>query len=324
MSMTPNSTADKGNLSAGQRARNLLLTDFPVIGLVLVIIFFYFVTGGKIFSPFNLKSISQQMYLFILGGLGCVFLFSQGAIDLSMAASVGFCGIVGVQVMKFNVVLGVLVTVLCGVMIGTINGLMYAKIGIPVFIQGLAMNFLLNGLLLPLSNGSATITAPPALTGLKSMTAEIVIEIALFLVVTVIYNYTRFGKDCRAIGAGITSAVQSGVNVDRTKFMAFLLSGLTCGVVAVMTLIRTGSASQTTGANFNFNVMMAMVLGGTLLSGGNGVKVRHTVIGAAILIVLQNGLVLWDINARVQDIVKGVLFILMIVITTKLSAKVEH
>ena len=216
------------------------------------------------------------------------------------------------------------VTVLVGTVIGTVNGLIYAKIGIPVFIQGLGMNFLLNGLLLPLSAGSATIRVPKVISNLKSIPAEIIIELAVLAVVVLIYNYTRFGKDCRAIGAGTTSAVQSGVKVSRTKFLAFLISGFTCGVVAVMTLIRTGSASQTTGANFNFNVMMAMVLGGALLSGGNGVKAKHAVIGAALLIILQNGLVLWGISARVQDIIKGVLFIVMIVVTTKLSAKVQR
>ena len=322
--MATTQTKPENQLNKGRKIKNFLCTDFPVLGLLAIIIMFYITTDGKIFSKFNLKSISQQMYLFILGGLGSVFLFAQGGIDLSMAAAIGAAGIIGARVMQVNPWLGVVVTVLVGTTIGVVNGLIYAKIGIPVFIQGLGMNFLLNGLLLPLSTGSATIRVPKVISNLKSIPAEIIIELAVLAIVVLTYNYTRFGKDCRAIGAGTTSAVQSGVKVSRTKFLAFLISGFTCGVVAVMTLIRTGSASQTTGANFNFNVMMAMVLGGALLSGGNGVKARHAVIGAALLIILQNGLVLWGISARVQDIVKGVLFILMIVVTTKLSAKVQR
>lgn len=322
--MSTTQTRPENRLSTGQKLKNFLCADFPVLGLLVIIILFYITTDGKIFSKFNLKSISQQMYLFILGGLGSVFLFAQGGIDLSMAAAIGTAGIIGARVMQVSPWLGVAVTVLVGTGIGAVNGLIYAKIGIPVFIQGLGMNFLLNGLLLPLSAGSATIRIPKEISSLKSIPAEIVIELVVLAIVVLIYNYTRFGKDCRAIGAGTTSAVQSGVKVSRTKFLAFLISGFTCGVVAVMTLIRTGSASQTTGANFNFNVMMAMVLGGALLTGGNGVKARHAVVGAALLIILQNGLVLWGINARVQDIVKGVLFILMIVVTTKLSTKVQR
>ena len=322
--MSTTQTKPENRLSTGQKLKNFLCSDFPVLGLLVIIILFYITTDGRIFSKFNLKSISQQMYLFILGGLGSVFLFAQGGIDLSMAAAIGAAGIIGARVMQVSPWLGVVVTVLVGTAIGAVNGLIYAKIGIPVFIQGLGMNFLLNGLLLPLSAGSATIRVPKEISGLKSIPAEIVIELVVLAIVVLIYNYTRFGKDCRAIGAGTTSAVQSGVKVSRTKFLAFLISGFTCGIVAVMTLIRTGSASQTTGANFNFNVMMAMVLGGALLTGGNGVKARHAVVGAALLIILQNGLVLWGISARVQDIVKGVLFIVMIVVTTKLSTKVQR
>lgn len=322
--MSTTQTKPENRLSTGQKLKNFLCSDFPVLGLLVIIILFYITTDGRIFSKFNLKSISQQMYLFILGGLGSVFLFAQGGIDLSMAAAIGAAGIIGARVMQVSPWLGVVVTVLVGTAIGAVNGLIYAKIGIPVFIQGLGMNFLLNGLLLPLSAGSATIRVPKEISSLKSIPAEIIIELVVLAIVVLIYNYTRFGKDCRAIGAGTTSAVQSGVKVSRTKFLAFLISGFTCGIVAVMTLIRTGSASQTTGANFNFNVMMAMVLGGALLSGGNGVKARHAVVGAALLIILQNGLVLWGISARVQDIVKGVLFIVMIVVTTKLSTKVQR
>ena len=253
-----------------------------------------------------------------------MFLFAQGGIDLSMASTIGMAAILGVQVCQVNVILGIMVTILIGAAVGAINGLIYAKIGIPVFIQGLSMNFLISGLLLPLCFGQATIRIPQQMAALKSMEGEIVIEVILCVIVYFIYNKTRFGKDCRAIGAGQVSAVQSGVNIGRTKFLAFLISGLTCGVVAVMTLIRTGAASQTTGANFNFNVMIALVLGGTLMSGGNGVKVRHAVIGAALLIILQNGLVIWGIDARTQDIIKGVLFVLMIVTTTKLSRQVQR
>lgn len=142
MSTSNSATVGSTKVSIRQKTKNLLYTDFPILGLILVIIFFYVQTDGKIFSSFNLKSISQQMYLFILGGLGCTFLFAQGALDLSMAAAVGFAAIIGVRTMlATNVVMGVIVTLLCGCLVGAVNGILYAKVGIPVFIQGLAMNF---------------------------------------------------------------------------------------------------------------------------------------------------------------------------------------
>lgn len=318
--------ASKGGstLTKGQKAKNLLLEWFPAIGLVVMIIFFQIVTGGKLLTPYNLKSISGQMFLYVLGGLGCLFLFAQGGIDLSMAANVGMAAIIGARVMAVNIPLGIAVTILCGTLVGVIMGVIYAYAEIPIFIQGLAMNFLINGLLWPLSAGMSSIPVPSSVTALKSNVAEIVIMVVGLVIMYVAYNFTRFGKECRAIGAGATSAVQSGVNVRKNKVWAFVITGITCGIVAFLTLVRTGSAGQATGANFNFNVMLCLVLGGCVMGGGAGVKVRNSILGAAILIVLQNGLVLWGANIRVQDIVKGVLLILMIVATTKFLAKIQH
>ena len=306
-----------------QRIKNLLLENFPIIGLVIIIAFFAVVTGGKLFTPYNLKSIAGQMFLYILGGFGCLFLFAQGGIDLSMAANIGLSAILGARVMQVNIPLGIGVTILVGTAVGVIMGLIYAYADIPVFIQGLAMNFLLNGLLWPLSAGASSIPSPSPVLALKSNIGELLIVLVTLAITLVVYNYTKFGKECRAIGAGITSSIQSGVNVHRCKIMAFVITGFVCGLVAFLTLVRTGAASQTTGASFNFNVMLCLVLGGCVMGGGAGVKVRNALVGAATLIVLQNGLVLWGANVRVQDIVKGILFILMIVATNKLSGKIQ-
>ena len=111
--MTTTQTKPENQLSKGQKFKNFLCSDFPVLGLLAIIALFYITTDGKIFSKFNLKSISQQMYLFILGGLGSVFLFAQGGIDLSMAAAIGAAGIIG----------AVVVTILRSVVLDNIPGI---------------------------------------------------------------------------------------------------------------------------------------------------------------------------------------------------------
>lgn len=313
------------NVDLGIKKYMRYLSDaIPLLGLGIIIIFFGIVTGGKLFTPYNIESIFNQMFLYVLGGLGCLFLFAQGGIDLSMPANIGLSAILGARVMQNNIPLGILVTVGVGTAVGVVMGLIYAYANIPVFIQGLAMNFLINGMLWPLSAGSASISVPPSIRALKSSTGEIGVTIIALAAILLLYNHTKFGKECRAIGAGETSSIQSGVNVEKCKALAFVITGLTCGIVALLTLVRTGAASQSTGMGFNFNVMLCLVLGGCAIGGGSGVKVRNAVIGAATLIVLSNGLVLWGANTRVQDIVKGVLFILMIVATNKLGALNER
>lgn len=311
---------DEANEADHKMYLNYILDAIPLAGLVVIVVLFAMLTKGRLFTPYNMQSIANQMFLYILGGLGCLFLFAQGGIDLSMAANVGLCAIIGARVMQVNVGLGIIVTIAVGVLVGVVMGLIYAYANIDIFIQGLAMNFLLNGTLFPLSAGYASIPAPRSIIALKSNVGEGVIAIVAIILVTTIYNHTKFGKECRAIGAGSVSSVQSGVNVAGSKIMAFVITGLTCGLVAFFTLIRTGSASMTTGTNFNFNVMLCLVLGGCSMSGGPGVKVRNAIVGAALLIILSNGLVLSGVNARAQDIIKGILFILMIVATAKFSA----
>lgn len=302
-------------------AREYVLDIIPLVGLLAIILFYGIVTKGKLFEIYNVKSIANQMFLYLLGGLGCLFLFAQGGIDLSMAANIGLSAILGARVMEQNVLVGIVVTILVGTLVGVVNGIIYAYANIPVFIHGLAMNFLITGTLWPLCAGNACIAAPATIISLKSNVLEIVIAIVCVILVYIIYNYTKYAKECRAIGAGEVSALQSGVNVKKVKIGAFVITGLTCGIVAFLTLIRTGAASQTTGVGFNFNVMLCLVLGGCVMTGGTGVKVRNAIIGAAILTVLSNGLILWGTNNRIQDIVKGVLFVLMIVATNKLGTK---
>jgi ribose transport system permease protein len=307
-----------------RRYANIIFDAVPLIGFFVIVVFFGVVTEGAIFTASNIRSILNQMFLYILGGFGCLFLFAQGGIDLSMAASIGLSAIIGARVMNVNLPLGVATTILVGVSVGVVMGVIYAYANIPIFIQGLAMNFLISGTLWPLCAGSSFVSTPLVIVNWLNSTREIIIVLVAFIIVTLTYNYTKFGKECRAIGAGETSSFQSGVNVQRAKIMAFVITGFTCGVVALLTLIRTSSASQSTGANFNFNVMLCLVLGGCVMGGGSGVKVRNAIIGAATLILLSNGLVIWGANSRIQDIVKGVLFILMIVATNKLSGKITE
>lgn len=314
---------EQKKINGAQRFKNFFYDNFPAFGLVVLMIFFGIVTKGNVYSKFNVKTMLSQMFLYIVGGYGCLFLYAQGGIDLSMAASIGTCAIVGAQVMEFNIPLGIAVTILIGVTVGLVMGLIYAYIGIPLFIQGLAMNFLLTGVLWPLCFGRSSIPSPAPIIALKSSAAEIAIVVVGLIIVILTYNYTKFGKECRAMGAGSTSSIQSGVNVKKNKILAFVITGFTCGFVAFLTLCRTGAASQSTGASFNFNVMLSLVLGGCVMGGGAGVKVKNAILGAALLILLQNGLAVWGANVRIQEIVKGVMFILMIVITTKLNNKIR-
>lgn len=309
--------------SLGERLPNILIDWFPVIALVVVFAFFYIVSKGKLVTQYNLQIIFSQSFLYILGGLGASFLFAQGAFDLSMGSTIALSAILGTYASQINPVFGVVVALSVGIFVGAINGCLYAYSGIPVFILGLSMSFLIKGLLLPILNNASSIKVNTAIPAISSNALEAIIIVAALLLFGYLFNYTTLGKQSKAIGAAETAAVQSGVNVKKIKITAYIISGLMAGFVAFMIMVRTGAAGSTTGTMFEFNVMIAMVIGGMPTTGGAAAKLRSAILGSLIVAIMANGMVLWGVSSRVQEIVKGVIFIAVVVSTTKFRDKLR-
>jgi len=319
----------EGLVSAAQyeksrRLRMLFLDIFPFIGLIFVLIFFGIVTKGGIYSWYNVKSVFSQSFLFIIGGLGVSFLLAQGSFDLSMASVIALSAILGARIAPFNTALGVFVTIGVATLIGLLNGLIYSEFNLNTWIHGLAINFMFGGLLYTAMGKVSNVPVVKSLTNLNNPINEVAILIIVSIIVIFVFNYTVFGKHCKAIGGGVKASEQSGVNVKRVKMIAFVISGFIAGIVAVLSMIRNGAASDGTGNMFHFNVMVCMVLGGVPVTGGTAVKLRGIFIGAITVTIITIGMVSWGISARAQELVKGILFVAILVITTKIRNSVDH
>lgn len=301
-----------------------VLDYFPAVFLILMLIVFGIKSDGAMFSAYNLKVLLKQSFLYIVGGLGVIFLFAQGASDFSLAANVALSSILATYVAEHSIFLGILTALSVGTAVGCINGLLYSRTRLSVFMVGLTMNFLISGSLLTILGKVSFLKVNKWFTQFTGTTNELIFIAIVLVIVGYFFLFTKFGRHCKAIGAGVVAAGQSGVNVRRTKFLAFAISGFTAGVVAILTMIRTGSVSTATGAGFHFNIMIAMVLGGVPITGGSGVKLRSVFIGAFINTVLLNGLVMWGMSSRVQEVLKGVLFVLVVVFSTRLREKLKR
>lgn len=310
-------------ISKKQWVLNIFYGNFPLICLIIITIVFGILTKGNLFSKFNMKSMFSAAFPYFVGGLGSIYLYAMGQADLSMASSVSLAAILGAHMFNINLGLGIFTTILVGVVIGAIMGLIYAFVSIPTFIQGLAMNFLLAGILWPLQFGQSAIRVPKKVTAIDGIVFEVTVVLVLLIVTVLAYNHTKFGRECRMVGAGEMSAYQSGVNVKKVKFLAFTISGLTCGLAALFALVRSGAGSQTSGTGLNFNIMVSMILGGCFMGGGEGCKIRNAIYGGALLTVLVTGLSLVGFSVRYQEIAKGILFVVMIVVTTKFNNKIQ-
>lgn len=305
---------------------NVLMGVFPWLSLVLVVTIFGITTKGRLFSAYNLKTIYSQTVVSIVGGLGLCFLFSQGAFDLSFGSTVGFSAILAALAYEATHITAmyIIVPMVVCTLIGVLNGVLYAYSGMVSFIQTMAISFILKGLFTTLMGKESGFNVPEAICNLDGMAWTLSILCVVTVIAVWLFNYTAFGKHCRMMGAGAVATVQSGVNVQRTKLLSFVVTGVTAGVVTIMSLARSGMASSSTGSMFEFNIMIALTLGGMPAEGGAGAKLRSVFIGSFIVSVLTNGMVLMGIPGRLQEVVKGLVFVLVLIFTMKLRERTKN
>ncbi|MBN2323823.1 MAG: ABC transporter permease [Spirochaetes bacterium] len=283
----------------------------PYIGLVLIIVLFSALTGGKLLSFRNLKLIFNQAVVLIIGCIGVTFVMAQGSLDLSQGSLLGISGAMAATFAAITPGLSLPLAILTGIAVGMINGTLLAFFKIPSFIVTLCVLFVLRGLTV-IATHSGSIPLPFAMLSLDNFRIKASILVTVILAAYYAYTYTSLGKNMRAIGSGETSARYSGVPVERMKVLAYLISGLLCGLCGWLNVVRTGAADSKTGLLFELDILTALVLGGMPLTGGSSAKLQSAIIGGLMLALLSNGMVLVGIKAELQQAVKGVIFLLAV------------
>ncbi len=295
------------------KKKSFIRDNFSFIGLILVILIFQILTEGKLLSSRNFMNIFNNFFSIGLGAVGVMYLMSLGELDLSVGAILGFSAAMGAFASGISLTLILPAAILTGLLIGTLNGIFISRLRVESFIGTLAVSFVIRGITTWLLNGSAGIPVKMRIFD-KDM-----IKIAVFLVVIIvfyiIFDYTSFGKYCRSIGASQEAARQSGVNVERVRIMAFAISGLLCGLAGFFSLVRTCTASSKTGNAFEFDVLLAVLLGGMPLSGGWAVKFRAAVVGSIAMAAMNNGMSLLGIDGLKQQLIQGIILIVVVVIS---------
>ncbi len=296
-----------------------VLSDLaPIIGFFLIAAFFFFLTEGKIFSPTNLKSLTNQILITALVGIGAVFVFGSGAFDMSMSGSVGLTAIIGAKVaMATGSIASVLVACLIvSLVLGSIKGLLAAYVDVPFFIVTIVIGALLGAMGL-LIMGKETVLSITNLPDIEDMTPINIITLGGFYMTgLILFNYTKIGKSCKLIGGNEVAARQSGIAIERNKIIAFLVAALGVSLAAFIILLRTKTASPTTGGTIGIDIMVALVLGGMPLSGGPRSKISAALVGAATITVLNSGLVIMGADTGTIQIFRGVIFLAVVLVAS--------
>lgn len=296
-----------------------VISDFaPIIGFVLLSTLFFILTDGKIFGPTNIKSLTNQVLITALVGIGAVFIFGAGAFDMSLSGSVALAAIVGAKVgMATGSITYMLLTCLAiSLVLGLIKGLMAAYVEVPFFIVTIVLGALLTALGL-LIIGTEAVLSLRNIPTIEDMTLINILTLGgFFLFGMLLFNYTKIGKSLKMIGGNEIAAKQSGIDIERNKIIAFLVSALGISLAAIIILLRTKTASATTGGTVGFDIIVALVLGGMPLSGGPRSKISAGVIGAATITVLNSGLVIMGVDTGTIQIFRGVIFIIVVFVAS--------
>jgi len=288
---------------------------FPILTLIVMTVFFQSVSGGKVLTILNFSALFNEVFMIVIITSATVFIISQGNNDLSIAGNVGLCCAVAAYATRAgSLVFALPAALITGTIVGMINGLIVTKLKIESFIATIAMSFVYKGILeliLPEANISVSFDILKA----DQFPIKLAVVFSIVIVAFFLFTYSSFGKKCRAIGSRKEVALQSGVNVDKTIIMGYMLVGLFSGVVAFFSLARSSGASLGSGSNLQFNALQAILLGGASLTGGSGTRFRFAVIGSIIMAILVNGMSMWGLYPLLQQLIRGMIFLVTVALS---------
>ncbi len=293
--------------------------QIPLLGALLVICAFLTIaTNGLFLTPDNLFNVLRVSSIDMIAALGMTVALLAGQVDLSIGSLLAVVGVVSLTVfnMTGSVALAVLAGVAVGVVVGLINGYLVTRIAINSLIATLGMMAVLRGIGYLSTNARAVQTEGLAFQWLGTgyigpIPVPIIIAALVLVFVYFLLNRTVFGRYVYAVGGNPDAARSAGLPVRRIYMWAFIIVAVAAAISGLITAARLNSFQPTIGLGFELNVIAAVILGGTRLTGGEG-TVSGTVLGVLILGVLANGLVLLDVNTFWQDVVRGSVIILAV------------
>ena len=307
---------------AGRQLRRLTLDAGPLVALVALVVVFA-LASPTFLTLGNVSILLTQISILLVVGIGLTFVILLGSIDLSVEGVMATSSLVFVLLATNDRngqdlgYLAVLVGVLTGTAFGLVNGLLHVRLGIPSFMVTLGTGAIGLGVATVLFGGRAPELQDAGLRewGVGStLGVSNLVPVALGAVVVahLVQRYTRVGRYGYVIGGDEPVARLSGIDIGRYKIYTFMVSGTTAGLAGVMAATQLGVGDTSIGSGLLFTAITAVVLGGTLLVGGRG-SVLRTVVGAGIITVLANGLILIGVNPYIQTAVQGLVIVIAVV-----------
>lgn len=287
----------------------------PFIAFFSLFIIFSIATNGSVCSSYNMQVIVGQVIPIVLGGLGVIFVIAQGSVDLSIGATAAVSSTIGAMAAaKYGFVLLFPVSIIVGIIIGLLNGIIITKFKVSSFMATLAMLIALRGFLNYLIS-KEVVFAPDQAVQLNVFSVQITMLVIAIIIMGYLFEYTKIGRYSKAIGENETTSKYIGISVNKVRIMSFVYSGIMASIVGIFQLCKLGGSSSTLGQFFEMRVMMAIFLGGVLVTGGMSSKIFKLIIGAFTIVVIENGLIICNVDGSISEAVQGILLMLVLFAT---------
>jgi erythritol transport system permease protein len=331
--------------SSSARVVLFLLRARAILVLVLLLMLFSALAPAFLTAN-NLAILSKHVAISAILAIGMTFVILAGGIDLSVGSVAGLGGMVAGYVLTQGISIGgsahyppVFVAILCAVavclVVGALNGWLVSKAGVAPFIATLGTLYIARGAALLISNGKTFPNlagqAARGNTGFTALGQSFLLHIplpvwimfALFCFAAVVAAKTPFGRHVYAVGGNERASRLAGIRVPRVKLMTYIFSSFCAAIVGLIIASQLEAAHPATGESFELNAIAAVVLGGTSLMGGRG-SVTGSLIGAFVIGVLADGLVMLGVSEFWQIVIKGVVIVMAVAIDqlqSRLQAK---
>lgn len=304
---------------------NLKKTNLGTFLALIVLIVLVSVINPGFLQANNLLNLLKQLTVNGFIAFGMTFVILSGGIDLSVGSILALSSVLtlGLYNAGVGMFFSILIGILLGGILGMINGILITKGKLAPFIVTLAAMTIYRGMTLIYTNGRP-IAGDKENYLFKFLGRGLILNIPFpvilffiaFAILYIILNKTAFGRKVYAVGGNEKASFISGINTDKVKIIIYTISGVMASIAGLILASRLNSAGPQAGVSYEMDAIAAVVLGGSSMTGGKG-RLSGTLIGAIILGVLNNGLNLLGVSSFYQQIVKGIVILLAVLIDRK-------
>ncbi len=294
--------------------------EFNVVLAVIILSAILSISTDVFLTTANLFSVMRAFSLVAIMAIGETMVILTGGIDLAVGSTMGLAGLITALLIQggYPTPLAVLAGLLSGVVVGFFNGVMITGLRLPPFIATLGTMSIGRGLMYWITHGWS-VTIPQEQTSflflgqgyVGPVPVPVIVMFALMLVSGIFLSRTFLGRYIYAVGGNEEAARLSGIRVNLVKVLVYTISGACCAVAGLILLARMVSAQPMAGLGIELYVIAAAAIGGTSLMGGEG-TIFGSLMGAAMMGILQNGMVLVGIDTYAQQAVVGTVIILAV------------